>query len=108
MMMMNMLKYGLEGLAVAVAAYYIPKKVVRIQEILMIALTAALTFMLLDVLAPEVGAAARNGAGFGIGAQTVGYKGPGVMMEGMEGGKISCNKKEKKESKEGLSDKMHY
>ena len=66
-------KYLIEGGAVAVAAYYIPKKQMNIEEIVMIAITAAATFALLDMYAPSIGNAARQGAGFGIGANLVGF-----------------------------------
>ena len=66
-------KYLLEGIAVAVAAYFIPRKKVEITEIIFIALSAAATFAVLDIFAPKVGEGARKGAGFGIGATTVGW-----------------------------------
>jgi hypothetical protein len=69
------IKYLLEGIAVAVAAYFIPKKKVNMTEIMFIALSAAATFAILDVFAPSVGEGARKGAGFGIGANTVGWPG---------------------------------
>ena len=59
--------------AVAVAAYYIPKKKMDIEEIVMIAITAAATFALLDMYAPSIGNAARQGTGFGIGANLAGF-----------------------------------
>jgi hypothetical protein len=67
------IKYLLEGIAVAVAAYFIPRKKVEITEIIFIALSAAATFAVLDIFAPKVGEGARKGAGFGIGANTVGW-----------------------------------
>ena len=67
------IKYLLEGIAVAVAAYFIPRKKVEISEIIFIALSAAATFAVLDIFAPKVGDGARKGAGFGIGANTVGW-----------------------------------
>ena len=66
-------KYALEGLAVAVAAYLLPGKGLKMSEIGMIALVAMATFALLDVYAPSVGSSARTGAGFGIGANLVGF-----------------------------------
>jgi hypothetical protein len=66
------LKYILEGLAVAVAAIYIPKKALALEEVAVLALTAAAVFALLDVLAPSVGVTARQGAGFSLGSQLVG------------------------------------
>ena len=72
-LMMQYLKYLLEGLAVAAAAYFIPKRKTSVQEVAMIALTAAATFAVLDLFAPAVGSGARHGAGFGIGARHVGF-----------------------------------
>ncbi len=66
------IKYLVEGLAVAIAAYYIPSKKMNLQEIAIIALTAAASLAILDLLAPAVGMGARHGAGFGIGASLVG------------------------------------
>lgn len=65
------LKYLIEGLAVALAAHYIPKRKMRIDEIITIAITAAAIFAVLDVLAPTVGKAARTGMGLGIGVMNV-------------------------------------
>ena len=70
---MRLLKYALEGLAVAVAAYMLPGKVLKLSEVGMIALVALATFAILDIYAPSVGASARSGAGFGIGANLVGF-----------------------------------
>lgn len=67
------LKYLLEGLAVAIAAIYIPKRSLPMDEIATLALVAAAVFALLDVLAPSVGVTARQGAGFGLGANLVGF-----------------------------------
>jgi|TARA_B110000285_G_scaffold235562_1_gene318098 ABC-type Co2+ transport system permease subunit len=66
------IKYLIEGLVVALAAFAIPKKQLNIEEIIIIALTAAATFSILDVFIPAMGASARGGAGFGIGANLVG------------------------------------
>ena len=69
----RVVKYALEGLAVAIAAYMLPGKVLKLSEIGMIALVALATFAILDIYAPSVGASARSGAGFGIGANLVGF-----------------------------------
>ena len=66
-------KYLVEGLAVAVVAYYVPRKVMSLQEVATIAVTAAATFAVLDMWAPSVSSAARQGAGFGVGANLVGF-----------------------------------
>jgi hypothetical protein len=69
----RLVKYALEGLAVAIAAYLLPGKVLKLSEIGMIALVALATFAILDIYAPSVGSSARSGAGFGIGANLVGF-----------------------------------
>jgi ABC-type Co2+ transport system permease subunit len=69
----RLVKYALEGLAVAVACYLLPGKKLRADEIGTIALTALAVFAILDIYAPSVGSSARTGAGFGIGANLVGF-----------------------------------
>jgi ABC-type Co2+ transport system permease subunit len=68
------LKYLIEGLMVAFAAYVIPKgKGLALDEIGLIALTAAATFSIMDTFVPSMGTSVRTGAGFGIGANLVGF-----------------------------------
>jgi hypothetical protein len=67
------LKYIVEGIMVAIAAYAIPNKSLRVDEILLIALVAAATFSILDAYLPSMAVAARSGAGFGIGGNLVGF-----------------------------------
>ena len=69
----RLVKYALEGLAVAVACYLLPGKKLQVNEIGTIALTALAVFAILDIYAPSVGSSARTGAGFGIGANLVGF-----------------------------------
>ena len=71
----RVIKYLVEGLMVAIAAYAIPKRSLNIEEIALIALTAAATFSILDTYIPTMGVSARSGAGFGIGANLVGFPG---------------------------------
>lgn len=67
-------KYLIEGLAVAIAAYYLPRnRSLGIDEVTMIAITAAATFALLDMFSPSIGGAVRMGSGFGVGANLVGF-----------------------------------
>jgi len=68
-------KYLVEGLLVAIAAYAIPQRSLKLDEIALIALTAAATFSILDTYVPSMGVNARTGAGFGIGANLVGFPG---------------------------------
>ena len=67
------LKYFVEGLIVALAAYVIPSKRLRLDETLLIALVAAATFSILDTYLPSLAVSARSGAGFGIGANLVSF-----------------------------------
>ena len=66
-------KYLVEGVMVAIAAYAIPKKSLNLDEVALIALTAAATFSILDTHVPSMAVSARSGAGFGIGANLVGF-----------------------------------
>lgn len=68
----SLVKYALEGIAVAVAAFYLTKKKTDLKEVMMIALVASLTFLVLDQFSPGVAAGARQGSGFGIGYGLVG------------------------------------
>ena len=71
----RIIKYLVEGLMVAIAAYAIPKRSLNFEEIILIALTAAATFSILDTYIPSMGVTARSGAGFGIGANLVRFPG---------------------------------
>ena len=71
----RVIKYLVEGLMVAIAAYAIPKRSLNMEEIVLIALTAAATFSILDTYVPSMGVSARSGAGFGIGANLVRFPG---------------------------------
>ena len=67
----SLIKYALEGIAVSVAAFYLTNKKTP-QEVAMLGLVAAATFMILDLFAPMVGVGARHGSGFGVGLGLVG------------------------------------
>ena len=66
------LNYLYRGLAVALAAYFIPQKTRSLQEIATIAVTVAMAFLVLDLFSPVTGQSAEKGAGMGIGLQMVG------------------------------------
>jgi len=74
----RIVKYLVEGLMVAIAAYAIPKRTLNMEEIFVLAMTAAATFSILDTYIPTIAVSARGGAGFGIGANLVGF--PGGLM----------------------------
>jgi len=71
----RLIKYLVEGLMVAIAAFAIPKVSLNLEEICLISLTAAATFSILDTYVPSIGVATRSGAGFGIGANLVRFPG---------------------------------
>jgi len=68
----RIIKYLVEGLMVAIAAYAIPKRSLNMEEIILIALTAAATFSILDTYIPSMGVNARQGTGLGIGLKLSG------------------------------------
>lgn len=68
----RLVKYLIEGTAVAVVAFYIPKKKMEAKEIAAIAVTAAASFAILDMFAPSISEAARTGAGIAIGTGVAG------------------------------------
>ena len=67
------IKYLVEGLMVAIAAYAIPKRSLNLDEVFLISLTSAATFSILDTYVPSMAVSARTGAGFGMGANLVGF-----------------------------------
>jgi ABC-type Co2+ transport system permease subunit len=68
----RIIKYLIMGLMIAIVSFAIPKRSLNIEEITMIALTAAATFAILDTYLPSVAVSARQGAGLGIGLGVVG------------------------------------
>tara|TARA_B100000900_G_C20571332_1_gene713361 strand:+ start:524 stop:1336 length:813 start_codon:yes stop_codon:yes gene_type:complete len=80
-MLPNVLKYILEGVAVAFAVTLVNKKGKDITQFVMTALSGAVMFALLDRFAPKVSIGSRFGAGFGLGAKHVGF---GTGVEGLE------------------------
>jgi hypothetical protein len=69
----RVIKYLVEGLMVAIVAFAIPKKSLALDEVALIALSAAATFSILDTYLPSMAVSARNGAGMGIGFNLVNF-----------------------------------
>lgn len=69
----RIVKYLVEGLVVAVAAIFIPKKSLPLDEVMTLAVLAAAVFALLDLFVPSMGAQTRNGAALGLGFNLVGF-----------------------------------
>lgn len=70
--MLHIVKYLLEGLAVAIASHLVAGQKLDVKEIMMLGLSATAVFIVLDYYATDIAVGARHGAGFGIGAQMVG------------------------------------
>ena len=68
----RLVKYFLEGLAVAVAMVIIPQKAPRVEEIFVVAVVAGVVFAILDLLSPSIGLTARQGSGLALGSQLAG------------------------------------
>lgn len=76
----RLIKYLVEGGAVAIAAYLIPQRKLEWQAVVMIALTAAAVFAILDMFAPAVSVGVRQGSGFALGFGLIGA--PGMALPG--------------------------
>jgi hypothetical protein len=71
--MNRVIKYLIEGLVIAAAAIFIPKRALPMDEVMTLAVLAAVVFAILDAVSPSIGVTARQGAGFGLGANLVGF-----------------------------------
>jgi hypothetical protein len=69
----RLIKYLVEGIIVGLAACLVPKTPPSFDEVALISMFAAATFSILDAFLPSVAVSARSGAGFGIGANLVGF-----------------------------------
>ena len=67
------IKYLVEGLMVAIAAYAIPKRSLNMDEVALIALSAAATFSILDTYVPSMASSARQGTGLSVGFNLAGF-----------------------------------
>lgn len=60
-------KYFLEGTAVALAAYYLPKRKMSVGQIVALGVAMAAIFATVDVLAPKLSEPVRIGSGLTVG-----------------------------------------
>jgi ABC-type Co2+ transport system permease subunit len=67
------IKYLVEGFVVAVVALLVPRKSLQPEEVVIIAMTAAAAFAVLDIFIPSMGSSMRQGAGLGLGFNLVGF-----------------------------------
>ena len=72
--LVKIVKYLVEGLAVAFVAYYlVGRNKLNIRDIVILGITAAFVFAILDIFTPTIALGARFGAGFGIGQGLFGF-----------------------------------
>lgn len=79
----RIVKYLLEGAAIGIAAMIIPRVrgiILPWDTVLILALTAAAVFAILDLWSPSIGQSARSGAGLGLGFNLVGFPGANIGM----------------------------
>ena len=69
----RMIKYLIEGLVVAAAAIFIPRRALPMDEVASLAVLAAVVFAILDAVSPSMGITARQGSAFGLGAKIAGF-----------------------------------
>ena len=72
-LLIRILKYSVEGLVVAFAAFFLPGRRPDVEEVFVIGMIAAAMFAVLDLFAPAVGQSVRQGAGFGMGMNLIGF-----------------------------------
>jgi ABC-type Co2+ transport system permease subunit len=75
----RIIKYLVLGLVIAVVSIVIPKKSLNLEEVVILALSAAATFSILDVFVPSMSDSLKHGAGLSLGANLVG----GLRVVGM-------------------------
>lgn len=71
----KIIKYVLEGVAIALVAYYFMSNKLSVKDIFILGVSAAASFAILDQFSPTVALGARFGAGLGIGQSIVGAAG---------------------------------
>ena len=69
----RIIKYLIEGLVIAAAAIFIPRRALPFDEVATLAVLAAVVFAILDAVSPSMGVTSRQGAGMGLGFKLVGF-----------------------------------
>ena len=68
----RVLKYLTMGFVVAICAVLIPKKTLNVEEIVVLSLSAACIYSVLDFAIPSMGVSAIQGTGVGLGLRLSG------------------------------------
>ena len=66
-MLTRIVKYLILGLTIGLVAYLLPNKSLNFSEVILLSLTAAATFSVLDLLSPAISVSALQGVGLGVG-----------------------------------------
>lgn len=69
----RLIVYVIEGLAISLAIHLVSKKSLGLPQLATLGVTIAATFAILDLFSPTIGSSARQGSGFGLGLQQVGF-----------------------------------
>jgi len=69
----RVVKYLIEGLVVGIVASLLPDKPMSTDKIVLLGMTAAAMFAILDLVAPSISTSVRQGAGLGLGFNLVGF-----------------------------------
>lgn len=69
----RVIKYLIEGLVVGIVASLLPDKPMSTDKVVLLGMTAAAMFAILDLVAPSIGTSVRQGAGLGLGFNLVGF-----------------------------------
>jgi ABC-type Co2+ transport system permease subunit len=72
-MFTRVVKYLIEGLVVGIVASILPEKPLSMDKVVLLGLTAAAMFSILDLVAPSISSSARQGTGLGLGFNLVGF-----------------------------------
>lgn len=84
----KIIAYIIEGIAIALVIYAVSKKTMSMNKFIIIAISLILTIGVLDLLAPEISAGAKQGYGFGTGW---GLVGGGSGAEGFDNAGVGKN-----------------
>jgi len=72
-MFTRIVKYLIEGLVVGIVASILPEKPLSLDKIVLLGVTAAAMFSILDLVAPSISTSVRQGTGLGLGFNLVGF-----------------------------------
>jgi len=72
-MFTRIVKYLIEGLVVGIVASILPEKPLSLDKVVLLGLTAAAMFSILDLVAPSISTSVRQGTGLGLGFNLVGF-----------------------------------